>query len=623
VTIEDSAATKTTPTGEVDFQSDKQGAFSGNGKCSLNEASQGVANCQLLYTPAPGSAGTHQIGAEYQGDGGHKKSSPAQPFALSVTAPAPGAHATSLTLECKPTGVILGSVTVCTATVLDTAAVPSAPGGGVVFASDSAGTFSPGGCTLFEITPSEARCQVLYEPTKAQVAPHRISAAYSGEPAHKGSSGNADVAVVAANGGHHTATSLFCIPASASVGRPTTCTATVENTDQSTATPGGTVAFFSDGPGSFGNGGCVLGIITPGTSACSVLYTGNEPGEPELTAIYGGDNGTGGVDPHEPSSGTKKVTVNTPHSTKTTISCDPAPLVLGAGSSNCTISVEDNDQTATPTHPSGEVKLQKLSGEGQLSAATCNLPQNAQTKVSCQVITYTPAKAGEHQLKATYEGDGTHAKSNATATITVNTPPAHQTTTTLTCTPGKLLVGAPTTCTATVADAQNGAAATGTVKFASDSPGAFSTGGACTLAGAKASCQLTYTPAAPGSGTHKIIASYQGDPGHLGSQESTQLQVGTAPDTKIAKHPRAKSAARKARFTFTSSQPGSSFQCKLDRKALKTCRSPFKARVKPGKHKFTVFAVNADGVADPTPASFNWKVGGHSTGKKKRHGRKH
>jgi Bacterial Ig-like domain (group 3) len=627
VTVRDGADPKTTPSGEVSFSSDRTGAFSASGACSLNELAQGEASCQLIYTPAAGSAGTHHIDAEYQGDSEHEKSSPAQPFALEVVALAPGAHATTLALECKPTGAILGGATVCTVRVHDTAADPSAPLGGVVFASDSAGTFSPGGCVLFATGADESRCQVLYEPTRAQVAPHRISAAYSGEPSHRGASDSVDVAVSAPNGGHHTSTSVLCNPASAEVGTPMPCTATVENTDQSPASPGGTVVFASAGAGSFGSGGCVLAEVSPGKASCTVTYTGLAAGEPELSAIYGGDNGTAGVDPHEPSSGKRKVTVNAPppppaHPTATTISCQPAPLVLGSGASNCTISVEDTEPAAAPSHPSGEVTIQRLSGEGQLSAASCQLPENAQAKASCAVVAYTPARAGEHQLKASYEGDGTHAKSSATATLAVS---AAQTKTTLACTPGKVLAGAPATCTVTVAAAQGGAAPTGTVKFASDSQGAFSAGGACTLAaaGGQASCQLTYTPGAAGSGTHKLTAAYQGDADHAASQEATQLQVGSAPDTKITKRPRRKTAARAARFAFTSSQAGSSFKCKLDRKPLKSCRSPFKARrLRPGRHVFSVQAVNADGVADPTPARYRWKVLGHRA-RKQRPGKKH
>jgi hypothetical protein len=88
---------------------------------------------------------------------------------------------------------------------------------------------------------------------------------------------------------------------------------------------------------------------------------------------------------------------------------------------------------------------------------------------------------------------------------------------------------------------------------------------------------------------------------------------GAAPQTRISKHPRRKVALRSsklslAKFTFSSDQPSSSFKCKLDKAPFKSCRSPFKRKVKPGRHSFQVRAVNSTGVADPTPAVFRWRI---------------
>jgi hypothetical protein len=80
-----------------------------------------------------------------------------------------------------------------------------------------------------------------------------------------------------------------------------------------------------------------------------------------------------------------------------------------------------------------------------------------------------------------------------------------------------------------------------------------------------------------------------------------------APQTKIAKHPRKQSTLRTARFAFSSDQPGSRFQCKLDKGAFKPCRSPFKHKVGRGPHAFKVRAVGPAG-ADPSPAKFRWTV---------------
>lgn len=82
----------------------------------------------------------------------------------------------------------------------------------------------------------------------------------------------------------------------------------------------------------------------------------------------------------------------------------------------------------------------------------------------------------------------------------------------------------------------------------------------------------------------------------------------TVPDTTITKKPKKKSTKRKAKFKFESSEDGSTFECKLDKKPFKSCESPFKKKVKPKKHKFLVRAIDAAGNVDPTPAKAKFKV---------------
>jgi V8-like Glu-specific endopeptidase len=80
------------------------------------------------------------------------------------------------------------------------------------------------------------------------------------------------------------------------------------------------------------------------------------------------------------------------------------------------------------------------------------------------------------------------------------------------------------------------------------------------------------------------------------------------PDTLITKGPKNKTRKKKARFEFTSTEPGSSFDCTLDGRSLRTpCTSPLKVKVKKGRHTFQVRATDAAGNADPTPASDSWK----------------
>ena len=82
----------------------------------------------------------------------------------------------------------------------------------------------------------------------------------------------------------------------------------------------------------------------------------------------------------------------------------------------------------------------------------------------------------------------------------------------------------------------------------------------------------------------------------------------TAPETTITKHPKKKGTKRKAKFKFESSEPGSSFECKFDKKPFKPCDAPFKKKAKLGKHKFRVRATDAAGNTDGSPAKFKFKV---------------
>ena len=80
------------------------------------------------------------------------------------------------------------------------------------------------------------------------------------------------------------------------------------------------------------------------------------------------------------------------------------------------------------------------------------------------------------------------------------------------------------------------------------------------------------------------------------------------PDTKLGRHPLARTAKTTATFTFSASVAGATFSCKLDGKPKAACGSP-KAykKLKPGKHTFKVWA-SAGVLTDPAPAKFSWKV---------------
>jgi sugar lactone lactonase YvrE len=84
-----------------------------------------------------------------------------------------------------------------------------------------------------------------------------------------------------------------------------------------------------------------------------------------------------------------------------------------------------------------------------------------------------------------------------------------------------------------------------------------------------------------------------------------------APKTKIIKGAPKKTDKHKVSFKFTSSEPNSTFECKLDKGKWRPCESPKKVKhVREGKHKFKVRAIDPAGNVDPTPAKDKFKVVG-------------
>jgi hypothetical protein len=113
-------------------------------------------------------------------------------------------------------------------------------------------------------------------------------------------------------------------------------------------------------------------------------------------------------------------------------------------------------------------------------------------------------------------------------------------------------------------------------------------------------------PGEPGSGGESSGSGGGGSPS--APPAGNPAPPAAAPvQTAIAAKPPPKTADRTPTFRFRSAA-GASFQCKLDKGPFKACHSPFTTpALSPGKHTLTVRAVVA-GVADPTPASFTFKV---------------
>jgi Ca2+-binding RTX toxin-like protein len=86
----------------------------------------------------------------------------------------------------------------------------------------------------------------------------------------------------------------------------------------------------------------------------------------------------------------------------------------------------------------------------------------------------------------------------------------------------------------------------------------------------------------------------------------------TPPATRLQHHPAtllvATGPRRRVSFGFSASEPGAHFRCKLDRQPFRPCRSPRAYLVPPGRHAFRVFAIDAAGNRDRSPALFRFRV---------------
>ena len=195
-------------------------------------------------------------------------------------------RATSTLLGCSPQRVVIDQPTSCNVTVTDTGTgTPVTPTGAISFDSDSPGTFSVSQCTLSG-TGASASCQVTYTPTAVASGQHALTATFSGDYAHTGSSGQTILAVAL----RATRTRTHCRPRTMGVETSTVCMAVVRDRGRGAAvTPTGFVTFASNRPGAFTGSPCILSIIG-GVSSCQVTYTPATAGLHELTATYSGDS---------------------------------------------------------------------------------------------------------------------------------------------------------------------------------------------------------------------------------------------------------------------------------------------------------------------------------------------
>ena len=88
------------------------------------------------------------------------------------------------------------------------------------------------------------------------------------------------------------------------------------------------------------------------------------------------------------------------------------------------------------------------------------------------------------------------------------------------------------------------------------------------------------------------------------------MQIDTiAPTTSIGAKPSNPSNVAAPTFGFSSSEPGSTFECSLDGGAYAACASPLTLpTLGEGPHTFHVRATDVAGNVDPSPAGWSWTI---------------
>jgi hypothetical protein len=83
----------------------------------------------------------------------------------------------------------------------------------------------------------------------------------------------------------------------------------------------------------------------------------------------------------------------------------------------------------------------------------------------------------------------------------------------------------------------------------------------------------------------------------------------TAPETTVDSGPSGTVSSTSASFSFSSTETGSNFECKLDTGSFEACTSPTSlTNLSDGSHTFQVRATDVAGNTDATPASQTWTV---------------
>jgi large repetitive protein len=118
-------------------------------------------------------------------------------------------------------------------------------------------------------------------------------------------------------------------------------------------------------------------------------------------------------------------------------------------------------------------------------------------------------------------------------------------------------------------------------------------------------------------GNHQFRVRARDAAGNVDGSPATRSWTvdATPPQTNLGPTPPASTSSTSATFTFTASESGSSFQCRLDGGGFEPCTSPRTYQgLSQGPHTFAVRASDARGNQDQSPATFSWTITPPPTG---------
>ncbi len=226
--------------------------------------------------------------------------------------------------------------------------------------------------------------------------------------------------------------------------------------------------------------------------------------------------------------------------------------------------------------------------------------------------TYTEPGTYEATVTVAMEG-GTDEVTDTVEVVVTGDDPTDPTdpvasTVTATASPSEVTVGDTTKVSVTVA--APGSTPTGEVTLT----GGGKSYGPTTLDGGTAT--FTVGPFAE-PGTVAFTAAYAGSDEVAAGEGTVTVTVKakpapgdtTAPETTITGGPKGQGRGPAATFTFTSSEPGSTFECSLDGGAWAACSSPATfTKLGQGEHELRVRATDKAGNTDASPAVRTWTV---------------